>query len=334
MTTVGKEWVLVPKGSTIRLSHYHHFTLQLPAIPSCPHNDFEEAAESSSLERTLLIERLAEAQEAGREVEIFLRETAEDPSPKEKLAGRIVRSDGNETVVQEGLIQISIPLENIVTIRGRGQQDLISEYIHVKNPQYPDKSVNKSGKDGKRMWVLVDFSDPRLTDFLDEYIEPIRTRFVKREISERDAAEEARQVVHNRVEYDHGRSHRNHLFRLGDFMKKAVCNERGMILQVCFQHIGIEGTQMEKGLVEGGQRHAWVRARELRDGSGKVHDLILDPREEGPMDVESAKVQAIMALGWYVDDDTPFAEERMGTLPLNCSAPVNSQKKQTKEIRK
>ncbi len=264
---------------------------------------------SHEVERPL-IDRLRESMTQKREVEFFVR------GSKEKYVGWIDAIHGdpvNPTVIlrsgENG--KKSFSFDQIVTIRGRDKTDeLSSRYIRVPNPQFRDKTINVSGTDGSGMVVLVDYEDPRLTGFIDQYIRPIRDRLDGGQITQHESAIEVWRAVRDYVPYDSPRVRNggipNQLYRLGDFIETGVCNERGMLVQVALQYIGVE-SRMEKGSF-GNERHAWVRSS-FAKGSGERVDVILDPQIDRPLVVgvdDMAK--------YYQDDSTPFAKEKVGTV--------------------
>ncbi len=322
---VGDRFVRIRDGEVVRFSSIYYRVriegaqvrleralLEVPA--ERPEGELPRA-EIGRTERSL-IERLREAQASGREVEVFIRES------KEKYAGTIVRiiEEGEGAVVRLRVngYSLNFPIEEILTIRGRGPDDnLTSRYSRVPNPQYPDKSINRSGIYGDRMVVLADFADPRLTDFLERHMRSIRDRLARGEISQQEAAEQAWRMVREKVPYDDPRGvygikdMPHHLYRLGDFIETGVCNERGMLLQVSLQYIGVE-SQMEKGPFMGG-RHAWVRAFPTGRG-GEAVELVLDPQDVmqtgRPIDV----AREPYAAAPYRDDNVRFAREAMMTI--------------------
>lgn len=262
----------------------------------------------------------------GEEVEIFMQEPNPSGNIKEKYVGRIVSVTGRGNSAQVEVrfgnnVTRTFRLDQILTVRGRGTaDDLSSRYIHprITNPQFRDRSVNLSGTSGNGMGVLIDYSDPRLTSFLDEYIRPIRDRLDRGEISERQAAEMVRQVVHDYVPYDRPRgawgiSIPNRLYRLGDFIETGVCNELAMLTQVSNQFVGIE-SMMEKGPFMSG-RHAWVRGY-FHDRFGRPFEVVLDPTSRNGV----YEVGRDAGAQLYRDDSTPFAKDRLMTIVIDHSS--------------
>lgn len=110
------------------------------------------------------------------------------------------------------------------------------------------------------------------------------------------------------------------MYRLGDFIQHGVCNERGMLLQVCLQYVGIE-SKMEKGQVPGGL-HAWVRAFP-KDPNPRSTEVILDPQQQKPIYVQ---MNPAKAAEFQVDHAIPFAGQQVSTswLPRLRNALVSS----------
>ncbi|MBI4410858.1 MAG: hypothetical protein HY541_00035, partial [Deltaproteobacteria bacterium] len=209
---------------------------------------------------------------------------------------------------------IKLSPKDILTVRERGEAPDLG-YIDpsIKKPQYPDKSINQSGfpgEEAKNMAVLVDFTDPRLTEFLDTAIGPIKKRLKAGEINKKTAAISAWEAVSKQVAYVDYRQYESYparLFNLGEFTENGVCNERGMLLQVSLQYLGIE-SRMEKGPFRGRQRHAWVRTAD-----SAFEEMILDPQQDGVIYPEPES-------DWnkiYRDDGTPFAVERVETIGVS-----------------
>ncbi len=259
-----------------------------------------------------LLERLQAMQ--GEVVELF---TVGD---KEKLVGRVDHIDGQGkgAVVHlrdNGWSQ-SVALSDILTVRGRAEP-LVTDYIHpnVAHPQFQDRSINISGTDGSGKVVLVDFADPRLTHFLETHMRPIRHSLAAQTLSERQAAEAAWRIVRDYVPYDRARLYMslpNQMYRLGDFIERGVCNERGMLLQVAYQFIGLN-SRMEKGPFMGG-RHAWTRAH-VSDEHGQAFELILDPQRDSVIDVNRDDFAV-----FYNDDSSPFAQLKAATIAIGIGS--------------
>ncbi len=267
-----------------------------------------------------LIERLRAQDD--RRVELFIA------GDKDKYVGRL---ELIERALSSPLVRIhaenfvkDFELADILTVRNR-RIDLTSQWAHprITDPQFRDPSINVSRVNGDGKVVLVDFSDPRLTGFLEGYMEPLRAQLDAGEITSREAAETARQIVQDFIPYDRVRGHpfagelANQRYRLGDFIEKGVCNERGMLLQVSLQYIGVD-SRMEKGSLNPfGARHAWVRARfPIKRGDAL---LILDPQMSRAFEVG---VDAIADS--YQDDSTPFARDKIGTVVVNdMKAPLS-----------
>ncbi len=254
-------------------------------------------------------ERLREVAD-GRVVELFIENS------KEKYVGRVelfTGSDGQQRVRMLIKGRPEWPVDQVLTVRDR-QIDLTAEFIHprIQNPQFTDRSINVSGTDGSGKVVLVDFADPRLQRFLEAHMGPIRQELDAGRITQQQAAERAWRIVRDYVPYDHARLYSsipNQMYRLGDFIERGVCNERGMLLQVAYQYIGVEGTRMEKGQVPGG-RHAWVRGI---FGSGRSRqELILDPQRNRVLEV-GRHFEAVM----YHDDATSFAQPKAMTIMIS-----------------
>lgn len=188
-------------------------------------------------------------------------------------------------------------MDEIISIRDKNHD--VTALTNVKNPQYRDKDYNQSGLDGSKMQVFVDLQDPRLSrGFIDKYILPISRELALGLIDKTRAAQLARNAVSKHVEYDKPRTYtkfENRRYNLGEFIKKAVCNERAMILQVALQYLGIQST-MEKGFMPNGGRHAWVRT----DDPDIRYQMVLDPQQKSAFNKWDARFDV------YVDDHTPF----------------------------
>ncbi len=250
------------------------------------------------------------------EVELFVRDS------KEKYVGRIARVSRDRTnpivTLLSGKKKVSFSLDRILTVRGRGDSDdLSSRYNQVSEPQFKDKAINVSGRDGSGMMVMVDYADPRLTQFLEEYMNPIRHLLERGAIPERLAADMVWRVVHDYVPYDRPRGVYgvkkipNQLYRLGDFIETGVCNERGMLVQVSNQYVGLD-SRLEKGPFGGG-RHAWVRSF-VQDDGGRQVEVIHDPQTDKPL-IVGIDPEARL----YQDDATPFAHDGLRTIVVDLS---------------
>ncbi len=328
---VNGDWVTVEPGDFVRFGSIHYEWRQegdrVRLVPSDPEMLQQLARDVSAVSRPQVVERplmdrLQEAQRQRREVELFVADS------KEKHVGRILRVEGTgESAVvhfQEEDSRNRYTLGEILTVRNRNI-DLTNRYVHhrLTIPQFRDRSINVSGS-GTRQVVLVDFEDPRLTRFLEIHMQPIRQELDAGDITEREAAVMAWRVVRDYVPYDYDRLAVDmpyQMYRLGDFIEQGVCNERGMLLQVSLQYVGIR-SRMEKGPVPGG-RHAWTRAYvDQRDGGPRVR-LILDPQRSRALEV-GVNPEAEM----YHDDQTPFAQERAMTVVFDHATGLTARAEQ------
>lgn len=325
-----EEWVRLEVGDIIGFGGvYFEWRIQADSIILARINLFDDSSlyfEQEEYSAPVppeqpLIDRLREAADGQERVELFVE------SHKEKYVGfiEVIESPDETPYIRlrtEDFVQDFSPSE-ILTVRYRNvdHNDL---YIHsrirnsIRHPQFKDRSINISGTDGSGQVVLVDFEDPRLTHFLKIYMRPIRDALSAGHISEEDAACHAWRIVHDYVPYDKARGIwnidiKNQMYRLGDFIERGVCNERGMLLQVSLQYIGVE-SRMEKGPFLGG-RHAWVRAKP----TGAVHPLILDPQMD-----EVYRVGVDLAANlFYRDDSTPFAQDKSQTITDSLGEPYS-----------
>lgn len=219
------------------------------------------------------------AYEQAETVELFIADT------KQKHVGQIVglyiTDDGILLSLQEQAEEprlMHFLQRDVLALRDRGM-DLTLKYSRVSDPQYRDKSININGP----YQVLVDFSDARVTTFLEQAIEPIRRRLDDGRITEEIAAGEAWRVVKDFVPYDHafrelirqGLTPRR-LFTLGDFIQKGICNERGALLQVSLQYLGIRSEIAGGYLGSPEHPHAFVYV--WPDTKGEAIEMILDPQ--------------------------------------------------------
>jgi len=228
---------------------------------------------------------------------------------KDKYRGRtelITRDETGEQVIlftdaNPPHHQTIFKLSDVLLLRQGGtEHDLTSEYSRVANPQFKDREVNES-VNGKR--VIADFSDPRLVQYIEQNILPIRNRLDSGEITYAEAAKLAWKAVSENTAYDKARIYghlKARLFLLGDFVEQGVCNERGMLLQVAYQYLGIE-SQFEKGKQFGG-RHAWVRITDDRVG-----EIIADPQHDS---LYGAHEEGVAGL-YLVDTETEFHDGTM-----------------------
>ncbi|EKD42705.1 MAG: hypothetical protein ACD_73C00049G0001, partial [uncultured bacterium] len=205
----------------------------------------------------------------------------------------------------------------ISSIQERGNtektKELNTKFIRVPlhKAQFKQGSYNQSGKDGvkKRMMVRVDFADPRLANFINQKFAPIRDMLDAGKITRKKAAIKIYEIIRDQVPYDYERLDvgiPNQLYSLGDFIEKGVCNERGMLVQIGLQYLGIE-SKLEKGPFSSPtSRHAWVR---VNDDS--IQEIILDP--------QNPQVISKDMPGYYLyqDDGTAFEKEVVMTSYLS-----------------
>ncbi|MBI4410987.1 MAG: transglutaminase domain-containing protein [Deltaproteobacteria bacterium] len=201
-----------------------------------------------------------------------------------------------------------VPLDSVVGYRPRGE-DLTAQFSRVADPQFPDKSVNKSGLGGEGQWVLVDFSDPKLVTFLQRQMDPIYADLQSGRITPEEAATRAREVISREVRFDEFGDTPDNLVNLAEFLDQGVCNEMAMLLQVSLQYLGI-GSRMRKGNFGEGGRHAWV---ELDRPGAKP--LILDPAKQWTVDPTKPDMEELYSL-YHVDRKTPFDQPPMKTVAI------------------
>ncbi|MBU1917663.1 hypothetical protein KKF63_06040, partial [bacterium] len=224
--------------------------------------------------------------------------------------------------------------EEIIAVRERGDEGYAQsmDLCRVDNPHLADKSINASGRLGNRMQVLVDYTDPRLQRFFKKSgLEKLRTVLDEGNLNKQDAAQAAWQIIKTKVKYDYSRleedgSPDNRMYNLSEFLDEGVCNERGMLLQVALQYLGIE-SQLEKGTVVRkydadplqGQRvfgrHAWVRVTDP-DILKPREILILDPQVDDPLYSYYLPNGRIYVL----DTQTLFVRDRAETFVIGASA--------------
>lgn len=289
------------------------FFSKLPAVPSYATSlpvtlpPLEQAGDNlvERLQTALLENKELKAKKKRRKlVEIFV------VSSKEKYVGSV--EDLSETYVtirnKDGK-DFTFEIEDVLTVRSRRPaSNLTSGYIRVPHPQFPDKSINQSGKTGDDMMVLVDYSDPQLVSFLKKHFEPIRRDLVSNQCTEEEASKKVWEIIHTKVEYDELSlyiNRENKLYSLSQFIKKGVCNERGMLEQIAYQYLGIR-SQLEKGYPRY-NRHAWVRVYPKDRSGNNKKVFIADPQADVWMDATSEEAKK------YQDDRTPFAKKEIPT---------------------
>jgi hypothetical protein len=202
-----------------------------------------------------------------------------------------------------GSSKIIDPKDIVAISRRNGSESnrkLNQQFVRSADPQFKQGACNISRK-GKM--IIVDFRDERLTKFLEEKIRPVYDRLSAGKINKEKAAREAWAVVRKYTDYDYEHAAKgipHYLYSLGEFVDKGVCNERGMLLQVALQYLGVSSV-MEKGRFPGG-RHAWVR---LTDS--ETRELVLDPQHDKPLSPDDALFYD------FNDDGTPFDLEGVKT---------------------
>lgn len=279
-------------GDIIRIGRsYYRFTtpavgpvLQRMGRSDDVSSDMRVVAPDFAPERPML-ERLREAQRDGIPRNFYMLDS------KSKYAGRIVDVDeahGTARIRDGRNHETTVRIDQIVTLRGRLDADnLTSRYSRVPvDAAHPGRFADMYYNDMAMMsfQVMVDYADPRLAHWLDNDVHEIRERLDRGDLNQQQAAEEVWRLVREHIPYDESRYRNgqyrahlpNQLFRLGDFLQTGVCNERGMLVQVALQYLGIE-SRFVIGDVPGG-RHAWVRAT-IRDERGRPAELLLDPQE-------------------------------------------------------
>ncbi|MBI2339770.1 MAG: hypothetical protein HYU99_05330 [Deltaproteobacteria bacterium] len=233
---------------------------------------------------------------------------------KTKYAGRLEffkDTDGTNKVLltdEKNGRRTTFLFKNVTSYRPRGE-DLTTQFIRVPDPQFGDKSVNKSGLKGEGQWVLVDFADLRLVQFLKTNMDPIYADLQSGSVTPEEAAIAANDAIIANVRFDEFGETPDDLVNLAKFLDQGVCNEMSMLLQVSLQYLGV-GSRMEKGPFGEG-RHAWVRLTDPR-----ASPLVLDPamkRVTAPSDARHYER--------YVDDETPFAQRGMKTVAVLHSSP-------------
>lgn len=207
---------------------------------------------------------------------------------------------------QDGNVrQFLFPMKDIVSIRHR-TEDLTGEFNRVENPQFRDKYINKSSGEYS-MRVLIDYSDPKLATFLSQFDSVINS-LESGQMRRSEAAQYVWNVIRQLVPYDKPRLEtgiHKEIYSLSQFIDKGVCNERGMLLQVCLQYVGIK-SHMEKGIYNGNisGRHAWVRIDEP-----EYNGFILDPQQSTPIHPNSPE-----AAKFKVDNINEFVLPKQDTV--------------------
>lgn len=207
-----------------------------------------------------------------------------------------------------------IPDSAILSIGERGgslAKQVNREMIHpdlLASAQFKHGSYNQSGRAGIGMMVRVDFSEPKLRDFITDNFSLIREQVAQGRLSKSEAAHQVVSVIASKVPYDYDRLDtgiEKRLYSLSEFIETGVCNERGMLTQIALQFVGIE-SRLEKGPMQGG-RHAWVNVTDynvLMETGG----MKLDPQWP-----ELSFYPSDRGFNERQDDGTAFQEDKART---------------------